>query len=205
MSFDETAIKKFNPACDSYKRLTYCRFISSLSPLLYRYNRHLSIINIAFALNCCFRHLEKPIKTKENKVKHFGYCCFCFYLFLLVLSCFFRRRKQIFQTQRRKVAKFFYYFNNDFHPDFPLRFSSRFLSEERAKQAYFSSKYFRVDFHPDYCRDFKIQAENLEKIFAESIGRIFFLRFSRKLLLNVEEVGGRRESQILRESLRKSG
>jgi len=33
---------------------------------------------------CCFRHLEKPIKTKENKVKHFGYCCLvfiCFYWF----------------------------------------------------------------------------------------------------------------------------
>ena len=34
--------------------------------------------------SCCFRHLEKPIKTKENKVKHFVYCCFvfiCFYWF----------------------------------------------------------------------------------------------------------------------------
>ena len=123
MSFDETAIKKFNPACDSYKRLTYHRLISSLSPLLYRYNRHLSMINIAFALNCCFRHLEKPIKTKENKVKHFVFICF--YWFCPV---FLDGEKQIsfFQTQSRKAAKFFYYFNNDFHPDFPLRFSPDF-------------------------------------------------------------------------------
>ena len=27
----------------------------------------------------CFRHLEKPIKTKENKRKHFVFICF--YLF----------------------------------------------------------------------------------------------------------------------------
>jgi hypothetical protein len=45
----------------------------------------------------------------------------------------------------------------------------------------FYLKKSRVDFHPDYCRDFKIHAENLEKIFAENMGRIFFLRFSRKL------------------------
>ena len=45
----------------------------------------------------CFRHLEKPIKTKEHKIKHF-----CFYMFLLVLSCFFRRRQQIF---KRRAAK----------------------------------------------------------------------------------------------------
>ena len=26
--------------------------------------------------SCCFRHLEKPIKTKENKRKHFVFICF---------------------------------------------------------------------------------------------------------------------------------
>ena len=53
------------------------------------------------SLMSCFRHLEKPIKTKENKRKHFFsvvmfiVMCFCFYMFLLVLFCFFRRRKQL--------------------------------------------------------------------------------------------------------------
>ena len=48
----------------------------------------------------CLRHLEKPIKTKENKRKHFFVVlfivmCFCFYMFLLVFPCFFRRRQQV--------------------------------------------------------------------------------------------------------------
>ena len=33
-------------------------------------------------------------------------------MFLLVFPCFFRRRKQIFQTLRRKVAKLFFFFTN---------------------------------------------------------------------------------------------
>ena len=40
-------------------------------------------------ITSCFRHLEKPIKTKEHKIKH---------LFLYVFigfPLFFRRRKQI--------------------------------------------------------------------------------------------------------------
>ena len=47
----------------------------------------------------CFRHLEKPIKTKENKVKHFVCCYFvfiCFYWFSPVFldgeSKYFKRR-----------------------------------------------------------------------------------------------------------------
>ena len=35
-------------------------------------------------------------------------------MFLLVLFCFFRWRKQIFQTQRRKVAEFFFFSNTDY-------------------------------------------------------------------------------------------
>ena len=37
----------------------------------------------------CLRHLEKPIKTKENKVKHFVL------LFLYGFVLFFRRRQQV--------------------------------------------------------------------------------------------------------------
>ena len=49
-------------------------------------------VNLYF-FKYCFRHLEKPIKTKENKVKHFF--VYCFYMFLLVFPCFFRWRKQL--------------------------------------------------------------------------------------------------------------
>ena len=38
--------------------------------------------------SCCFRHLEKPIKTKENKVKHF----------VLLLSAYIRQ----WQPERRR-------------------------------------------------------------------------------------------------------
>ena len=27
-------------------------------------------------ITSCFRHLEKPIKTKEHKIKHFVFICF---------------------------------------------------------------------------------------------------------------------------------
>ena len=39
------------------------------------------------------------------------------------------------------------------------------------------SKCSRVDFHQDYCKDFKIKAENLNKIFAENSGRKGFSLF----------------------------
>ena len=52
-------------------------------------------------ITSCFRHLEKPIKTKEHKIKNI-----CFYMFLLVFPCFFRRRKQI--ASRRAEVKLFW-------------------------------------------------------------------------------------------------
>ena len=45
-------------------------------------------------ITSCFRHFEKPIKTKENKGKHFVFICF--YWFCLVFldgeSKYFKRR-----------------------------------------------------------------------------------------------------------------
>ena len=51
----------------------------------------------AFRISC-FRHLEKPIKTKEYKIKHF--VLICFYCFL---SYFYRRRKQPILTSVRRI------------------------------------------------------------------------------------------------------
>ena len=65
-----------------------------------------------------------------------------------------------------------------FYKDF-LQISERGTSET---SIIVSQKYSRVDFHPDYYKDFKILTENLKKIQAENILRIFFLCFSRKLL-----------------------
>ena len=81
---------------------------------------------------CCFRHLEKPIKTKENKRKHFFsvvmffVMCFCFYMFLLVLSCFFRWRKQIV----RKLNSENYFQRNLINP-FLFSFRTRNARMER--------------------------------------------------------------------------
>ena len=55
-------------------------------------------------ITSCFRHLEKPIKTKEHKIK------ICFYMFLLVFTCFFRWRKQYIsnaETQRHRGFSFY--------------------------------------------------------------------------------------------------
>ena len=56
----------------------------------------------------CFRHLEKPIKTKENKRKHF-LVFICFYWFCPVFldgeSKFFKRRD----------AEFFFFFEHRMH------------------------------------------------------------------------------------------
>ena len=43
---------------------------------------------------CCFRHLEKPIKTKENKIKPFVFICFYWFcsVFLDGESKYFKRR-----------------------------------------------------------------------------------------------------------------
>ena len=53
----------------------------------------------------CFRHLEKPIKTKENRVKHFVFICF--YWFSPV---FLKGESNIFQTLRRRDTEFFIFF-----------------------------------------------------------------------------------------------
>jgi hypothetical protein len=79
-----------------------------------------------------------------------------------------------------------------FSPRFFLKIFSGFLKELATEtKGKFSSKYFRVDFHQDYCRDFKIKAENPDKILAENSGRKIFLCFARSSLRNPEKILGK--------------
>ena len=52
----------------------------------------------------CFRHLEKPIKTKENKRKHFVFICF--YLFCYV---FLEGESKYSKRKDAETCSFFFY------------------------------------------------------------------------------------------------
>ena len=57
-------------------------------------------------ITSCFRHLEKPIKTKEHKIKHFVFICF--YWFSPV---FLEGESKFFQTQSRRDTEVFLFTN----------------------------------------------------------------------------------------------
>ena len=61
---------------------------------------------------CCFRHLEKPIKTKENKVKHFCYCCFVFICVYWFCPVFLDSESKYFKRRDAKSQSFFFFFTN---------------------------------------------------------------------------------------------
>ena len=58
-------------------------------------------------ITSCFRHLEKPIKTKEHKIKHL------FLYVLLVFNCFFRRRKQIYSNAKPQRHRGFSFYEHE--------------------------------------------------------------------------------------------
>ncbi len=58
---------------------------------------------------CCFRHLEKPIKTKENKRKHFVFICFYWFC-----SVFLEGESKFFKRRDAKAQSFFFFSNTDY-------------------------------------------------------------------------------------------
>jgi len=61
----------------------------------------------------CFRHLEKPIKTKEYKIKHLFFICF-YWFYPVFLDGEKNNPLPFFQTQRRKGAENFSFFTFHF-------------------------------------------------------------------------------------------
>ena len=81
-----------------------------------------------------------------------------------------------------------------------MGFATSKAHKRETQGKFFDLLFFSKDFFKIFRFDFKNLSNNPDENLHENILRENKSRFSRKLLQNVEEVGGRRESQIWRKS-----